>query len=307
MFVISLLDGLPPVTTSASSSASASSSTPATPAAPPATESASFPVPPRGSIVFGSEAGPNALGLAVVPHKGSIGLQASVLDENGDGVKGLTVRFVVRGSQNATVSGTACGAGCYRASAAVTRPREVTVAFRTLRVAFAMPSLWPPPPATKLVEQATRVYRGLHTFVIHDILGDGHVRLFTIYRIVAPDKLTYSIRNGGDAVIIGDRRWDRATGSSRWVTQYQTPITQPTPFWVMIEDAHLLGTATVAGRPGWKVSFFDPDTPGWYTLLIDKATLHTMDMQMTAHAHFMHDTYGSFNAPLAISPPANAG
>jgi hypothetical protein len=24
---------------------------------------------------------------------------------------------------------------------------------------------------------------------------------------------------------------------------------------------------------------------------------------MTAHSHFMHDTYGAFDAPLTISPP----
>jgi len=301
VFIVSLLDGLPPIATPASSSG------PSAPAAPTATaptpQRTSFPVPPRGSVVFGSEAGPDALGLAVVPRKGSIGLQASVLDENGKGVKGLEVRFDVRGSQTASATGALCGPGCYRATAAVARPRSITVALGARRAEFTMPTQWPPPSATKLVEQATRVFRGLRTFVIHDSLGDGHVRLSTIYRIVAPDKLTYSIRNGGDAVIIGDQRWDRPSGSSRWVTQFQTPITQPTPFWVKIEAAHLLGTVTVAGRPAWKVSFFDPDTPGWYTLVIDKATLRPMDMLMTAHAHFMHDTYGDFNAPLKIVPP----
>src|SRR5581483_5908275 len=138
--------------------------------------------------------------------------------------------------------------------------------------------------------------------VIHDKLGDGHVRLITLYRIVAPDRLTYSIRNGGDAIIIGNERWDRPAGSSRWIPAMQTPITQPTPYWVKIEDAHLLGTVTVDGRPAWKVSFFDPETPGWYTLVIDRATLHTTAMQMTTHAHFMTDTYSGFNTPLKILP-----
>jgi len=301
VFVVTLLQGLPPVATPATSSAAAP--TPAATTAPPSVNAASFPTPPRGSIVLGSEAGPNALGLAVVPGKRSVGLQASVIDPNGAGVKGVAVRFDVRGSRSATVTATACGAGCYRATAPVARPRAVTVAVGARRVEFAMPTLWPSPPATKLVEQATRVYKSLRTLVIHDSLGDGHVRLTTIYRIVAPDRLTYSIRNGGDAVIIGDARWDRPAGSSRWIASVQTPITQPTPYWVEIEDAHLLGTVAFAGRPAWKVSFFDPDTPGWYTLVIDKATLHTMEMLMTAHAHFMHDTYGSFNAPLKIVPP----
>ena len=308
VFVVTLLGKLPPVASSAStSSAASSSSTASSPGATttttPAAQTSSFPVPPRGAIVLGGQAGLNALGLAVVPRQGSVELQASVVDSNGDGVKRLEVRFDVRGSRTVSVAGKACGPGCYRATAPVTRPRAVTVTVGSRGVAFAMPSLWPPPNATKLVEQATRVYRSLHTYVIHDSLGDGHVRLATIYHIVAPDKLTYSIRNGGDAVIIGDERWDLPVGSSRWVSSAQAPITQPTPFWSMIDDAHLLGSVTYEGRAAWKVSFFDPDTPGWYTLVIDKASLHTMSMLMTAHAHFMYDTYSDFNAPLQIVPP----
>ncbi len=57
-------------------------------------------------------------------------------------------------------------------------------------------------------------------------------------------------------------------------------------------------------RPAWKVSFFDPDTPGWYTILVDKQTMHTISVQMIATDHFMHDTYSQFNTPIAITPPA---
>jgi hypothetical protein len=93
-------------------------------------------------------------------------------------------------------------------------------------------------------------------------------------------------------------------GSKTWTEQPQLPITQPTPFWVEAIDARLLGSARVAGRSAWKVSFYDPVTPAWFTLLIDKSTLHTLDMRMTANSHFMHDTYGAFDAPARIVPPA---
>jgi hypothetical protein len=306
VFVVSLLRALPPVASSATSSAGGAASTSsALPSAPSPQTSSGFPAPPRGAVVFGGQAGRDALGLAVVPKKRSVVLQASVLDQNGAGIRGLSVSFDVRGSGARQRSAASpCGAGCYRTTAAVARPQSVSVVIgRTLRVSFAMPQAWPPPPAAALVARASRVYKSLRTLVIHDIFGDGHASLNTVYRIVAPDKLTYQIQGGGDAVIIGTRRWDRPSGSTRWVTQAQTPIRQPAPFWVSAVDAHLLGTVSVAGRPAWKVSFFDPQTPGWYMLLIDKASLHTMDMQMTAHAHFMHDTYGSFNAPITITPP----
>jgi hypothetical protein len=31
--------------------------------------------------------------------------------------------------------------------------------------------------------------------------------------------------------------------------------------------------------------------------------MHTVDMHMTAVAHFMHDTYSSFDGPVSVTPP----
>ncbi len=51
------------------------------------------------------------------------------------------------------------------------------------------------------------------------------------------------------------------------------------------------------------MSFFDPATPGWFLATIDRATYRTVDLHMIATAHFMHDTYGPFDAPLTLDPP----
>ena len=89
----------------------------------------------------------------------------------------------------------------------------------------------------------------------------------------------------------------------RLIVSPQTPVSQPQPFWESAVDARVLGSVSDHGRPAWKVSFFDPKTPGWFTILVDKATMRTVDMRMTATAHFMHDSYGSFDAPISITPP----
>ena len=299
VFVISLIQKLPPIATPASSSAGAP---PVTTTAPAPTSG--FPTPPAGSVVLGAEEGTNALGLAVLPQSGGILLQASVVGTQGNGLRGLSVRFHVRGSSNATVAGTPCGPGCYRANAPVARPAAVTVSVGAHDVAFAMPEQWPAPSGAKLVADASRVYRGLHTLVIHDTLGDGHNRLDTIYTIVAPDRLSYEVVGNSRAIIIGNKMWYRLPHEKVWHEQPQLPVQQPSPFWVTAVDAHVLGSVSLDGRPAWKVSFFDPRTPGWYTLLLDKETLRTRDMLMTAHAHFMHDTYSGFDAPLSITPPS---
>ena len=50
--------------------------------------------------------------------------------------------------------------------------------------------------------------------------------------------------------------------------------------------------------------FFDPNTPAWFRARIDKATGHTLLLDMTAVAHFMHHVYGPFDAPIRLLPPA---
>jgi hypothetical protein len=53
----------------------------------------------------------------------------------------------------------------------------------------------------------------------------------------------------------------------------------------------------------WTISFFDPGTPAWFTVSIDRQTSRTLQSMMITTAHFMHDVYGAFNATPAIAPP----
>jgi hypothetical protein len=107
---------------------------------------------------------------------------------------------------------------------------------------------------------------------------------------------------GSDAIIIGDRRWDRDSPGGKWERSSQTPLRQPVPFWTSVNDAHLLGTTRVAGRPAWRVSFYDAQIPAFFAIAIDKKTLRTLDLGMTTAAHFMHHRYTGFNAPVTIAP-----
>jgi hypothetical protein len=51
------------------------------------------------------------------------------------------------------------------------------------------------------------------------------------------------------------------------------------------------------------VSFFDPKTPAWFTVVLDRQTLRTLDLRMVTTAHFMHQVYGAFDATPAIRMP----
>jgi hypothetical protein len=258
----------------------------ATPAAAPR-----FPGPPANAVVFSRENGADALALAVVPHGTSVLVQASVVGPQGTGVRGLSVSF---GSRPAS----ACGAGCYRAT--LPRPRAVDVRVGTVHWLVPLPAPWPPRTASALVARATHVWRSLRTLAFFDRLASdpAHVVVST-WRAVAPDRLAYRIEGGYSAVIVGGRRWDRAQGG-RWIESPQTvPVRQPVPVWQSETDAHVVGaTATT-----WRITFFDPRTPAWFAISADKRTLRTLDLRMTTAAHFMHERYGPFDAPLDVVPP----
>jgi len=57
------------------------------------------------------------------------------------------------------------------------------------------------------------------------------------------------------------------------------------------------------GRRVDRVSFLDPSVPAWFEALVDPSSGRTFDLRMTAAAHFMRESYSSFDRPLGIAPP----
>jgi hypothetical protein len=215
------------------------------------------------------------------------------LSPNG-GFDGLPVRFSVRGAP--TVAAHACGAGCYSASFEGPAAGSVDVVVSGRRIRFPVPR---GRPATALVARAGRVFRSLRSVVLHESLASNpRNRIRTRFEIVAPDRLAYRIARGQEAIVVGGRRWDRSPGG-RWVASSQSPLQLPAAPWSRVRDARLIG----AGARVWRVSFLDPTIPAWFEVALDKRTLRTLDVHMTAAAHFMHDRYSRFNAALRITPP----
>ncbi len=250
-----------------------------------------------------------AVGLAVSRRAGRLGLQASLIGQE-QPAEGASVSFRLPGGTPVTAR--PCGAGCYRALVDPHgSPRAVEVAIRgpgrpASTVSFPLPASVPGPPATALVRRAETTWHALETLVVHDSLSSGPgATIHTTWQFQAPDRLTYRIRNGPEAVVIAGRRWDRVPGQG-WQVSDQDPIRQPVPLWEAVTNAHLLGSVTVRGRPAWEISFFDPRIHAWFTIRVDKATMRTLELRMVAQAHFMHQVYGPFNSPLRIAPPTKA-
>jgi hypothetical protein len=278
----------------------APASVPAPPRAQVATAEARFPAPPANAVVFARPSGKNLLALALVARPGAVFAQVSVVGPQGNGVAGIKTRV---GTGRTLVRARACGPGCYSATL---RIRGHTHFIRAQAGAtqwlVKLPNKWPAP-ADTLVARAGHVWRSLQSMGYKDTLatGPGQVVVST-WRVQAPDRLAYRIRGGESAVIIGDRRWDRRAAHT-WIESTQLRIRQPHPFWAAERDGHLIGTVKLRGLRAWRITFFDPTTRAWFTIVVDPRTLHTLELGMDASAHFMHDTYGAFDATEPIRPP----
>ena len=267
------------------------------------------PPPPPGALTLGREDGDLAVGLAVRPRSAGLELQTTVLAPNGHGLSGLDVSYLVQARGDETAAADPCGSGCYRARVRIGgRPTVVSVRLAgagrpASTVEFRLPRRWPVRPADALLRRATRVFRSLRTLITHERLASTPTNVvFTTYQLAAPDRLAYQIKGGPQAVIIGHRRWDRRPGGP-WKESAQVPVRQPAPVWQAATNAHLIGHGRLRGRRVWFVSFYDPRGTAFFTIAVEKETLRTLDLRMTAAAHFMHQRYSRFNAPLNIMPP----
>ena len=255
--------------------------------------------PPRGAVVLAGESGTNAVALAVSPGRRPK-LTATVLAQSGDAASGLPLSFRVG---RRTLRGRPCGSGCYT----VTAPRmarRVDVVLPGHTVAFDVPASTPS--AAQIVARAARVTRRLSSLVYVESLRSGPTGgLLTTWRLKAPSEATYDIRKGAQAVIIGDRRWDRDKAGEPWRRSPQIPpLNVPRPAWGSVAvNAHQLGSARIGDHPVWIVSFANPTTPAWFTAWIDKSSYRPLRLKMTAAAHFMLHRYVEFDQPLEITPP----
>ena len=90
----------------------------------------------------------------------------------------------------------------------------------------------------------------------------------------------------------------------QWGSSQIPPLQVPTPTWGShVSNAELLGTARVGGRPVWVVSFVNSSIPAFFTAWIDQSSYRTLQLRMTAAAHFMFQRYTAFNRPVRIVPP----
>jgi copper transport protein len=243
------------------------------------------PLPPSDALVLAREDGPWAVALAVRGRE----LTVTAIGQEGNGVDGLSVSI-------AGATAAPCGHGCYRTTVAAV-PGRVAVRLAGTQVAFEAPAH--APAARAIAARATREFRALRSVAFTERLSSGAGTAITTHWVEqAPNRLSYRIVNGPEAVVIGGIRWDRVPGSP-WTKSQATALPFPRPPWSEISNARL-----VASTPRTQtIAFLDRSIPAWFEVTVDRRTGRPLEARMTATAHFMRHVYGSFDSAPEVRPP----
>jgi hypothetical protein len=249
--------------------------------------------------------GTRVLALSLRHAGAAVRATIRVLAPSGRPVDGLKV------SLGGGVAATSCGHGCYHAllhgagDARRIQVRVRTAGGATTLAAFRVPRRWPVS-AAAVVNKADRVLRGARSLVYRDRLESAPGRqITTIWRVVAPDRLTYSINDGAAAVVIGDRRWDREAGTRRWIRSSQDPsLDLPAlPWGSHVEDVYVLDPPPALRDQDVEVAMYDPSTPAWYDVTFRRPSLQIRSVRMVAPSHFMLDDYLAYDPATRIRAP----
>jgi hypothetical protein len=262
-------------------------------------------LPPRGSVVLARDSRELAVALAVRPGM-PLRLTATIIDGKGGGVNGLDVELIAgKPTSGASNRGRACGRGCYTATLPVRAPTRFAVNIAGAgpfhSVAFPLPGRWAPQPGAAFLSRAARTFRAQRSVLFVERLssGPGHT-IVTTWKLEAPNRLEYSIRNGAGGIVIGGKRWDRAKPGDPWKESTSTGLPQPLPPWgTRVANAYVLRTTARRVTLSW----FDPGVPSWFTGTFDRATARPIELRMTAAAHFMQHRYLAFDRGVRIVPP----
>jgi hypothetical protein len=272
----------------------------AVPRIPPALQVVSV---PQGALVLARQDGTRVLALSVRRDAGRVRARVTVLGPSGSGVDGLAVS--VGGVRTA-----ACGRGCYAASvpraAAVTRVhvRVQGPGKRSSIASFAVPATWPVS-AVAALRQAERTLRSARSVVYRDRLESvpGHA-IATTWRVVAPDRLAYTVDDGTCAVVVGHWRWDRESAGGPWLRSPQERLDLPAlPWGANVRNVFLLDPPPALRARAIRFSMFDPATPAWYDVLVDAPSHRIRSVRMIAPSHFMRDDYLGYGTASPVRPP----
>jgi hypothetical protein len=268
-------------------------------AAAPCSPSCPLPAAAPDELAVASHLGPNIAAFWLRRDGATVGGTMRLIDWNEKPVEGSVE--VPAGSVDE------CGPGCWRLSR-VPAPEVLTVRVSAgdREGPVTVPARWSQSrsgAAQRLLKQAESAMRSLRSVRLSEHLSSGlGVTVDTAYRFAAPDRMAYHASSGATQIAIGKTsylstgggRFERSpfgAGSFRFAQTFRWTVYGRSVRW--------LG----ASRRFIRLALFDPGTPVWYRLTIERGSKRVVAEQMVTGGHFMERRYFSFNRPVRIVPP----
>ena len=267
-------------------------------------------LPSGDELTMAGAAGSDLVGLSLSP--GLPGLNRAtvyVLPVNGSAfAKGIAANIAVNGVYKALAT---CGAACRQATIDIKPGDQIWVDLLdgagSAEAKFTIPAL-PAENGDALLAHLETAMNSLTAYQVSEVLNSGTKTIHALYSSVAPDRTTWTINNAGTTILIGTTMYTQEGPGQPW-QQQQTPAAFTVPSFVWdffrpLTNAHIIGRQRLDGVPTTMVTAFENalSTPLWFTFWID-ASGRARRVAMDAPAHFMTDTYTSYDKPVDIVAP----
>lgn len=300
--VVGLLTALPPARADAASEETAGGAT--SPAV-------------SGGVTLAGSAGTTLVNLAIGPTgTGPATLAVTLRDPTGTAIDDATVAlrlFPPGGAAPQDVALTARG-GRYTGLGDLDRNGswriEATVTLKggaPTKATFALDL--PTGGARQILASADAAMNKLTGLRERQTIGAGGPTTTTTYEWAAPDRMHLTSDAGSETIVVGKRRYDRATGGPWIGSDWPEPAGYRWPQYAYATTATevtILGREQIDGVSSWVITFLDTTSDARFTLWIGETDGLIRQQRMFAVGHYMESHFSDFNASFTIVPPDGA-
>lgn len=200
-----------------------------------------------------------------------------------------------------------CDTGCWRFTVSDPgRELTATVTDQGRQYEATVPSRWSEAKsgqAERLLRQAQARMRQLETLRMGESLTSGlGVVVSARYRLQAPDRMAYKTSTGTNLVAIGKTAYETASDGEVDKRPFGADgfqLDQLFRWSVYGRSVRWLGS----GNGVTRIALFDPASPIWQRLEIDRRTKRIVGERMIAGGHYMTRRYYAFDQPPDLEAP----
>ena len=279
----------------------------------------------RDALSVAGASGGYVVGLTLMPPRpGPVDVRLQILGvDPGDGLRDATVQATGPAGSSVNTTLEACGRGCFSGSLQLdevgTWSFDVRLASNRGDIAWSTSLPLPAAAGEQLFHEMMTAMESLDSARVREELRvrEGDAPVVSDYTLVSgpADRIRWKVtgeivEQAGIRIGIGMQGYYSGDGgetfeSYEWSGDgFSWPEGFYSQFFADIAAVRDLGMTDFDGEQVRVLTFVQPRYPAWYRVLLDPDSKRIRHLEMRAELHLMDQTYGSYNEPLRVSPPA---